>query len=802
MRVRKLGLLSILVLLGTVNCTAQKICQHLHQSLSAMQSQKNDNRLDSFDVLHYHINADFLDYQSQRKIDGVAVLKIHKKVQFQELRLDLLGLDVEHIVLNHLDTVAFDHLSEDLRVNVGSIAQGDTFLMQITYSGTPKKDARWGGFYFSGDYAFNLGVGFDADPHNYGRVWFPCVDNFVDRATYSFNIRVDSPAVAMCNGTIGGIIELSNGLRSYHWDMDQPIPTYLASVAIAPYQLLESQVDGIPVTLAAVASDTSNTKSSFENLDQCIQAFVKRYGRHSFDRIGFNMVPFNGGAMEHATNIAYPRFGIQNGSKTYETLFAHELAHHWWGNTVTCRSQEDMWINEGWASFSERIFLEEVYGKERYKDDIRSNHKAVVHYAHIRDGESLAVSGIGHSNTYGMHVYDKGADMVHTLRGFMGDSSFFAACESFQSAHKFKDVSTEDMEEHFQSFTSVPLNNFFKQWIKTQGFAQFFILSIELNDTDYVIRIKQNQKFNQEEYKDVVHFISAFSADMKEQEFKFLIDGQDHELRIAKENLEFEPVYWALDFNERISDAITDQWSVIRSEGEFEFPEALFEGEVISLTDSALLRVEHHWVSPDQYFNKIPGLAMSKERYWTVDGVWPDSFELHATFKYNGLQTSTNPANGYLDNELIKITEDSLVLLYRPNAISNWQIHPNYTKNMGSVFNKIGEMVVEDVKKGQYAFGIYDQALLSILEEKKAKLNYTLYPNPAKDELNISFEQEHDCCLLEITNLQGKVVLRKKIKSRHQDYTADISELAAGVYFVGMITGLEAYEPKRLVVQD
>ena len=85
-------------------------------------------------------------------------------------------------------------------------------------------------------------------------------------------------------------------------------------------------------------------------------------------------------------------------------------------------------MNEGWASYSERLFLEHLYGKERYKNSIRDNHKSVLHYAHLRDGDTLPVSGIGHENTYGMHVYDKGADMVHTLRGYMGDSAFFKAC--------------------------------------------------------------------------------------------------------------------------------------------------------------------------------------------------------------------------------------------------------------------------------------------------------------------------------------------------------------------------------------
>ena len=116
--------------------------------------------------------------------------------------------------------------------------------------------------------------------------------------------------------------------------------------------------------------------------------------------------------MEHATNIAYPRYAIANGDKTSETLFAHELAHHWWGNTITCKTQEDMWLNEGWASYSERLFLEAVYGKKAYEDDIEANHHSVLQFAHVLDEAVLPVSGIGHANTYGRHVYDKGARSI------------------------------------------------------------------------------------------------------------------------------------------------------------------------------------------------------------------------------------------------------------------------------------------------------------------------------------------------------------------------------------------------------
>ena len=442
-------------LLFSFTAYGQRFCHHLQLEQAQVAEESIDERADTFDVLSYEINASFLQYQANKEIEATTVLRIIPKINTRSVTLDLLGLNVRGVKIDGVNA-DFQYTSPKLLVTSTDIL-ADTFLLEVDYFGNPQKDAQWGGFYFTGEYAFNLGVGFAADPHNFGRVWFPCFDNFVDRATYHMNITVDQGLRAYGNGLLDEVVKNTDKTTTYKWVMDEPIPTYLAAVAIAEYEEIEYEVDGIPVLLTALGEDTANLRSSFENLSPCIKRFVEVYGEHSFNRVGFNIVPFNAGAMEHATNIAYPRYAIANGSKTSETLFAHELAHHWWGNTITCRTQEDMWLNEGWASYSERIFLEAVYGRDRYDEDVEDNHRSVLQFAHVQDGDVLPVSGIGHANTYGRHVYNKGADMVHSLRGMMGDEAFFDACRSFQSDFKFQDVTTDDMRVHFEQFVSFSL---------------------------------------------------------------------------------------------------------------------------------------------------------------------------------------------------------------------------------------------------------------------------------------------------------------------------------------------------------
>ena len=775
-------------------CHAQKFCRHLKMN-QVFQSQNTiDTRTDTFDVLHYSIDASFLNFRTDKKIEAQTILQVRLKADATQMRLDLLELPVSAVSVNGQPAI-YTYSSPDLRISLDNVQNGDTLLVAVSYSGNPKQDPQWGGFYFSGPYAFNLGVGFASDPHNFGRVWFPCFDNFVDRATFDFSITVDSSDRAYANGLLHSTTQNSDHTETFHWQMNDPIPTYLVAVAIAPYEEVRMNVDGIPVLLTALAADTSNLRKSFENLPTCIRTFVSSYGEHTFDRIGFNTVPFNSGAMEHATNIAYPRYAIANGDKTSETLFAHELAHHWWGNTITCKTQEDMWLNEGWASYSERLFLEAVYGKKAYDDDIEDNHHSVLQFAHVLDEAILPVSGIGHANTYGRHVYDKGADMVHTLRGLMGDQSFFEACKSFQSSFKFKDVTTRDLHTHFQSYTTLDLTGFFEQWVKTPGFAHFNILSATKQDGAYKLTIKQTPRFNQEVYTNVRLSIAAIASG-KRYDTEVILNQAQQTFSIT---CPFEPEFWVLDPDDKISDATTTDQVTITSE-EQNLTHGMMKKVRLEMSDkdSVQLWVTHHWAPADGSYGKPLGAQLSKERYWEIQGFWNENTQLATQLIYSGLK-STAPDYGFLDANLIRSTEDSLVLLYRPNARSAWSEAQDYTKNMGSLFDKRGTIDISNLRKGQYCLAMYDASLLqaSNLDKRPA---FKLFPNPASQEINVELSSPKEG-VLEITNMQGQVIHSYPMNGSQLKHKIDISFLASGVYLVGISIQNQAYDVRRFVIE-
>lgn len=438
------------------------------------------NVSDTIHVHHYAISIDTIDYSQQSIRARADVTVVAKMNNLTTVSLSLLQLTVDSVFAGgSAAPVSYN----DTTLTVGlpaAINTGDTVTLTIYYNGQPVQDASgWGGFYFSGSYAFNLGVGFAADPHNYGRVWFPCVDEFTDRSYYDFYITTAATHKAFCNGDLMSETLNPSGTKTWHWQMAQTIPTYLASIAVAPFYSLERTSNGIPVVWACMPADTNNTLNTFSNIDTILGGFISAYGPYPFDKVGYVEIPFNSGAMEHASSIHIGKAFI-DGSNTYETLWAHELSHMWWGDQVTCETAADMWLNEGFASFNEAFATQIVYGMTAYKNWLRSNHRMVLQLAHtpLRDGAYYAMNAIPQSITYGTTVYSKGADVAHTLRYYMGDSAFFEGCKYHLNAQSFGNSNSFQLRDNLTASSGINMNRFFDDWVLTPASLIFQLIRL------------------------------------------------------------------------------------------------------------------------------------------------------------------------------------------------------------------------------------------------------------------------------------------------------------------------------------
>lgn len=763
----------------------------------------SDTRSDSIDITHIDLKID-VSHFIQKVLYGQATVSYQAKVNgVRYIKLDLLRLTIDSIkgVNTGLSYTYNDSVVSIVLPQVLPSGQQDS--LTVFYHGTPiQPPGDFGGFYWDNTYAFNIGVSFLADPHNFGRVWFPCFDNFVERSTYHFAITTDSTRSAYCNGYADSTVTNADHTRTWYWSMRDEIPSYLASMSVADYAVVHDSYQAtngmLPIWLVARPGDTTNLKNSFQHLKDALRIFEDRFGPYEWNRVGYCVVPFTAGAMEHATNISYMR-AIVNGNLQYENYMAHELSHHWFGDLATCDNAGDMWLNEGWARYCESIFYEGLYGQDRYRQEIRSNHDDVIHLAHVEDSAYWAPSGIPTRLTYSNYsVYEKGADRTHTLRGYMGDSLFFGCVRSYLQHYKRKDVNSYTLRDYLRTCSGLSnINDFFTDWIFDGGFPDFSIadkrITAAASGYEVGITIRQRGDHTSHLFNNVPLEVSYFDSTGHRLVRTATVSGACTQYFAT---LPFAPMYIALDFDEKLSDAVTDQW--VRMAGlshTYSFGAARMSINLLQSADSSLVRVEHHWVAPDASKNNIPGLHLSDYRYWDVDGIWSDDFLASATIAYNGSVTTA----GYLDNTFITNSEDSLVVMYRPDAQSQWQIEPDVIFNTGSLNDKVGTVTINTLQKGQYALAIYDATRVDSAQAGSscfplsissitARRDFKAYPNPVHTgALVIETDDAGAYVRCTLTNMLGQIVLEQKVIPGIEKFEVNTSGLPSGTYDVSLI---------------
>lgn len=740
---------------------------------------------DSIDVLHYGIALNMVNL-STKSIAGTTDLTITPRVSaVSSFRLWLQSLSLDSVKINGTPAASLSYNDTLMCIGLSSaINPGDTIKVKIYYHGKPVTDpSDWGGFYFSADSsaAFNLGVGFASVPHNYGRVWFPCIDDFVDRATYDTYITTKTDKMAVCGGSLIEAMDNGDSTKTWHWRLNNPVPTYLASVAVGNYVAVADTFHGmsrdIPTFLYVRPADTSRARSSFINLNQILSVLESRFGPYAWERVGYVGVAFGSGAMEHVTNIAYPNLCF-DGTLNYQDLYTHELSHMWFGNYVTCATAEDMWINEGWARYCEAIAIEGLYGRAAYDAYMNDLHKNAVQFLHVEDNGYRAIYGIPPAYTYCSTVYDKGGDVAHTLRGTLGDSLFFPALKNLFNDYSYQHISSTELRDYLSAQTGVDLTAFFDAWVFAPGFPHFSIDSMKVSGNGpYDVHIYLRQKLDN---------APAF-ANQNVLEVTFMNDQwQSHtdtvhfsgETQMKTISLPFAPSVALLDPGNKISDAITAYSSVIKGNGAIDMTNTYCTLDVKAITDSALVRIEHNFVAPDPL--KSPNSLikrLSNYRYWKVDGIFPPGFVTRAKFRYT---RSLSTSNGYLDNVLLSspYSKDSLLLLYRRGPAEDWQIVP-FTI-VGTITT--GTIEVDTLRKGEYTLAIGNSVHYGVPQYRGGEPGgMKAFPNPSDKDFTLEWEAP-EASLLRVFDLQGSLTQELFIEKNLQRMTWKPGNIREGTY--------------------
>ena len=717
---------------------------------------------DTVDVIHYDIHLNILSVVSS-EISGNTVVKaqmLHDDVS--EFAIDLLRMNIDSISLNQQAFTDYTYNDTIIHFSLSTpLSKQDIVTIDIYYHGIPRKDSRWGGFYFSSGTAYNMGVGMNSDPVLFGRCWYPCVDDFVDRALYDFYIRVRDGKKAVCGGTLIDIQDNGDATKTFHWKMNHRIPTYLSSVAVADYAEISDSFEGIettiPISIFVKHEDSTGAIGSLRNLKAVLHSFESLFGPYPFERIGFVGVPFASGAMEHVENIALPSSSL-NGSLDSETLFYHELSHMWFGDHITCKTAADMWLNEGWASYCESVFLEQIYSKEKAKNYVRNNLENVLQKAHKDDGDFYALNGIPLDLTYGTTVYDKGSAVVHTLRNYLGDELFFNTIKAYMIEFGDSVASSYDFRDFISQHTDINMDGFFDNWVFTKGFPHYSIDSfvVSQNGEIYTTLVSVKQKLRARTEFSNSNRVEVLLMDKNWNE-KYETIEFSGETGQGNINSDFEPTIAIIDPNEKMGDAISSYYRIIKESDTYNFDNAHLKIMVEEISDSAYIFTEFNWVKPDLYNRQVNGMLISEYNYWKISGIVPENFKASAKFYFN---TRT-----YSLSEQKSISEfDTLRLVYRENAAHNWKYIPQ--SFVGT--SMIGEITVTDLQMGEYALA-NNVWSLPIKENNKIKHSKILhvYPNPANDFVNINIHKSGKY-LLNIYDVVGNVVYAKKINTANQ----------------------------------
>lgn len=771
----------------------------------------NGLRSDTINVLSYVITMNITDFVTDT-LRGNTVIKYVPKINGRKtISLDLLHFKVDSVKMgsSHL-TFSYDDTL--LIVKLPTIENiGDTNSVDVFYHGKPVIDASgWGGFYFQSGYAYNLGVGFAAKPHNYGRSWYPCFDNFIAKSTFVFHITTDTANLSFCNGYLTKD-SVSGATRTRTWIMNYPISSYHASVDVAPYTTVHDTfrgIDTIPITIAGEPSDTAHIRESFVHLHNAISIFQNCYGKYRWNKVGYSMVSFSGGAMEHATNIAFPVLAA-NGTVDYEAnIMAHELSHHWCGDLVTCSTAEDMWLNEGFAVFNQSIFEEYVYGDSTYHSYTKANHENVVHYCGIADHGYWPLSGMPQPYTYGnlnywvSTTYQKGADVFHTLRTYLGDSNFFNGMKYYFSSHMYQPVNADTLKNSLQRYSGYNLTDFFNDWVFAPGFPQFSIDSMTVvpNGSNYNATVYIKQKLVGKApayYTNVPVEVNFKSASWAIFNQTIMVSGQYSHYTIT---LPFNPVFAGLNMRNKIAEAVSSDTLKITKTGTYNMGTfSRVELFVKSVSDSAFLFFEHNYAAPDPVKDTSLHYRLSPYRYWNISGIRPAGYKDSAKLYFDG-RKSYGVTNGssYLDTALMPVNCDSLILLYRPNTKADWSEFPKYKKVRSS--NLFGYMLLDSLPNGQYTFANGVSHVLGVNEVKAVKEYLKVYPNPTAGNFTVDVPAANTVQYLSIYDIQGKMITRIEIAPQQNACVLNGSSWKNGTYILSLYNGEKNIDSQNLVI--
>ncbi len=458
---------------------------------SSARSSQNSS-LDNYDVKFYFLDLE-ADNLSTFIKGNVSITAQVVSTPLAEFVVELINaLQVDSVYFNNTK-INFTHSADEISVTLPSpLPVGEVFEATFFYQGNPQT----GGFFSGISNGFSSSWGNQvtwtlSEPLN-AKVWFPCKQVLEDKAdSVDIFITVPDHLKAGSNGLLTNTVPLPENRLRFEWKTRYPIAYYLISMSIASYveYSLFAEPEGVdPILIQNFVYDNPGTLPFFKNdideVKDMVELFSERFGLYPFhgEKYGHCMAPFGGG-MEHQTmtSLGFFDFGLD----------AHELGHQWFGDNVTCSSWQDIWLNEGFATYSEYLAREYLRSKSDADNWMADNYANVLSQTSGSVYVPAAQAEDENRIFDGRLSYDKGSALVHMIRNILSDDEvFFDLLKSYQNDFGRRVASGEDFRSLLEFKSGIDFQNFFEDWYYGQGYP---IYEIEWNHFNDSLFIEQKQ---------------------------------------------------------------------------------------------------------------------------------------------------------------------------------------------------------------------------------------------------------------------------------------------------------------------
>ncbi|MGP1515028.1 MAG: M1 family aminopeptidase [Bacteroidales bacterium] len=707
-------------------------------------SHNINSQTDSIDVQHYEINLNVDNIITKGHIGNTEIKFDLTTKQYNKVQFDLLNQTVDSVYVGNttinipIGKTEFSYDGNKLTFSIPNYPTLKNYIAIIYYHGTStveENEYAWGGLHYDENIIYSMGIAFLDYPHTYARSWFVCNDTFTDKATYTLNISVDKDKEAFCSGKFVEK-QTKQDFDTYKYTIPQNISPYLVAITIGKFHTYTKNIHSqtynydIPLVVKYTnESDLPNIEHNFTGIEKAFNMLEQHFGRFRFNRIGYCITPK--GSMEHVDNISLSRGAITDTSINGVSNIVHELGHSWFGNLATCVSEKEMWLNEGWATYSTRLSLEAIYGENKAKDYWRNKHEWVMKNLPLKEGIK-SVTPIDSTLTYSSTVYEKGSMIAKTIQGYFPDSLFFYTIKAMLDSFEYKNYSSYQLRDFIASHTQ---DNNFKDFFNHLVFEdkQINYDLFENKNGDYEFR------FNYSEYDSLLNIpITIFNS---------LV---------------------CADYEERLMTLNTDNALCIDTVGIFKFKNTYSQIKTLSTKDyngdnflPLCIRSTLHWTGP--YQDSLPeGVEkISKQHYWTIQTTnineVPLQLQLYFELDNSSLSFDSTLVGGYFG-------KDSIILLHRNDINSPWEAIPFSMPNS----NK-GYLTTNFLQQGDYAMAVGDKNKVSLMNYNNIAQDIRIAPNPSNNITNI-YCREWENTVLTAYKIDGIGVFEIKLTKQITPY--------------------------------